>query len=416
MIPKNTRLAVPLALVINGLLAQLAQAQHASPNADYGSPSIYDWDWLLTRPVEPSPSLETHSPTPAREPAKGGQGGNILPTIPGNPISRSPLLDALNKLGPAEREAALAQLAGADNANLAQATLSGARQVGDSALSAMRQPGEGGSRLWLQSLNNTGRFEPAQGRKDFHQTTQGLVLGADWSLGNEWRLGLVGGKSRSDHKGSHFKGELDSWHAGAYALRQEGAAALRLGAIHSQHAGDTRRSVAFSGYRDRLSGNYTATSQQAFAEFGYTLGHAHLSAEPFAQLGYERYSRKGHLEKGGEAALRNSGQAQDNFSTTLGLHAAGAWQLGGGLSLAPQLSAGWRHLYGKLDNPTVQMNPATGMTFMTRGIAEDKDSLVIDAGLELNLSPRHSLGVGYSGEFGERNRSHGLMGQWTLAF
>lgn len=62
------------------------------------------------------------------------------------------------------------------------------------------------------------------------------------------------------------------------------------------------------------------------------------------------------------------------------------------------------------------MNPATGMTFMTRGIAEDKDSLVIDAGLELNLSPRHSLGVGYSGEFGERNRSHGLMGQWTLAF
>ncbi|WP_416771081.1 autotransporter outer membrane beta-barrel domain-containing protein [Pseudomonas sp. RHF3.3-3] len=410
MLPK-TRLAISLALVLNGLLAQQAQAQQPPPNAYRGSSSVYDWDWLLKQPPEPGGSLPTTSPSPAHEPAKGGQGGNILPTIPA-----SPLLEALNRLGPAEREAALTQLAGADNANLAQATLGATRQVGASALSAMLQPDNGRSRLWLQSLSNVGRFEPAQGGKDFQQTTRGLVLGADWSLGNEWRLGLLGGKSRSEHKGSHFRGELDSWHAGAYALRQDGPAALRFGAIHSSHAGSTQRHVAFSGYQDRLSGNYTATSQQAFAEFGYSLGNNQLSTEPFAGLGYQRYSRQGHTEKGGEAVLKNSGQALDNFSTTLGLRAAGNWRFGHGMSLTPHLSAGWKHLYGELDSITRQTNRATAMTFTTRGIAQDRDSLAIEAGLELNLSSRHRLGLGYSGELGAKNSNHGIMGQWALAF
>ncbi len=290
MFPNKTPLAVALGLALNGLLAQQAQAQHPL---------------TLTHPERPTMVAAAQPPQ-----VWGGQGGNYKPPIP-RPME-SPLRDALSRLDPTAKEAALAQLAGADQASLAQATLSGASQVGNSALSAMRQLGHaansstqqiplsghdqarpGESRVWLQALSNTGRFEQTQGRKDFQQTTQGIVLGADW-----WRQITLHPRRQS-----------------AYALRQSGPAALRLGAIHSDHDGTTQRHVAFSGYQDRLSADYAATSQQAFAEFGYTLGNARLSAEPFASLGYERYSRKAHQEKGGEAALKNSAQTQDNVSS-----------------------------------------------------------------------------------------------------
>ncbi|WP_244861926.1 autotransporter outer membrane beta-barrel domain-containing protein [Pseudomonas sp. Ost2] len=335
------------------------------------------------------------------------------------------------------------QLSGAANANLGRATLKGASQVGNSALSAMRQLGNAPSerllagangapgqvslsghsqikpndtRLWVQALNNASTFDQPTETKAFEQNTKGLVMGVDWALDNEWRVGLLGGKSQSEHKASRFEGDLDSWHVGTYALHQSGPVALRLGAIHSDHSGKTKRNVKFGSYKDRLAGNYDATSQQAFAELGYNLGSGSLIAEPFANLGYERYSRKGYTEKGGEAALKASAQTLDNFSTTFGLRTASIRNMDSGMSLAPRLSAGWKHLYGALDDTSTQLNQVTGRTFNTKAIGQDRDSLVVEAGLDLNLSARHSIGVAYNGEMGSSSRSNGVMGQWKMAF
>ncbi|NWD03428.1 autotransporter domain-containing protein [Pseudomonas gingeri] len=372
---------------------------------------------------------------------RGGQGGNTKPPIP-KPIE-SPLQNALAGLNATAKRDAWAQLSGAANANLGRATLKGASQVGNSALSAMRQLGNAPSerllagangapgqvslsghsqikptdtRLWVQALNNASHFEQAPGQKDFEQNTQGLVMGVDWALDNEWRVGLLGGKSQSEHKASRFEGNLDSWHVGTYALHQSGPVALRLGAIHSDHSGKTKRNVEFGSYKDRLAGNYNATSQQAFAELGYNLGTGSLIAEPFANLGYQRYSRKGYTEKGGEAALKASAQTLDNFSTTFGLRTASIRNMDSGMSLAPRLSAGWKHLYGALDDTSTQVNQVTGRTFNTKAIGQDRDSLVVEAGLDLNLSARHSIGVAYNGEMGSSSRSNGVMGQWKMAF
>src|SRR5450830_1339048 len=308
---------------------------------------------------------------PQRDDPKGNQGGNVSQPFP-KPID-SPLRTALNKLGTAAKRDARMQLSGAGNTSLGAATLSGASQVGNSALAAMRQlgndptqrqlAGQNGapgqvslsgrseirpneSRVWLQALNNASAFDQPAGQKAFEQDPRGLVVGVDWALDNEWRMGLLGGKSQSKHKANRFEGGLDSWHVGTYALHQSGPVALRLGAVHSQHYGKTERNVEFSGYKDRLTGNHNANSQQAFAELGYNLGSDSLSAEPFASLGYQRYSRQGYTEKGGEAALKADAQTQSNFNTTLGLRTASIKHMDNKMSLAPRLSAGWKHLYG----------------------------------------------------------------------
>ena len=329
---------------------------------------------------------------------------------------------------------ALEQLAAGSNANLAKATLSSVMPVSTSMLSAMRQldhragSGHGGAnaprraagneaagRVWIQGLGHGGTVD-----RDFDSTlkhaTQGLILGADWRIDEQWHVGLVGGKSQTRFDAHRYDGALDSWHLGAYAVRQDGPLALRLGATFASHEGTSKRRVAFDGFNDRLRGNYDANTQQAFAELGFNLGRNNVTLEPFASLGYQRYQRDSYTEKGGDAALKIFGQTRDNLSTTLGFRTAKTGHLNNGMSLTPRFSAGWKHLYGELDGDTRQQLVKGGKRFAVTGAELDRNSLAVDAGLDLGLSANHTLGVGLTGEFGTESRTHGVMAQWRMGF
>lgn len=360
----------------------------------------------------------------------------------------SPLYNALLNTTNATAGGAIEQLAGSSTANLTSATLGASAQVGNSMLAAMHQMGGGAGllvgldqkdtpalaatgvpsdarnlndpnargRLWLQGIGSYGKLDAEHGSNGLTQRTKGTLLGADWALDSDWRVGVLGGYSKTDLDTTGVDGSVDSWHAGLYALRQNGPLALRLGAAYSGHQGDSKRTVAFNGFSDRPKGDYDANSQQAFAELGYAMGSGRLSAEPFANLGYQRYQRDSYSEKGGAAALHVDGQTQDNFSSTFGLRLAHLSQLDNGISLTPRVSAGWKHTYGEVDSNTRQAFVAGGTAFNVEGSALDRDSLLLEAGLDVGLSARHSLGLGYTGELGSNSRNHALTGQWQMRF
>ncbi|WP_219337469.1 autotransporter domain-containing protein [Pseudomonas sp. Xaverov 259] len=360
----------------------------------------------------------------------------------------SPLYTALLNTTNATAGGAIEQLAGSSTANLTNATLGASAQVGNSMLAAMQQMGGGAGllvgldqkdtpalaatgvpsdarnlndpnargRLWLQGIASYGKLDGEHGSNGLTQRTKGTLLGADWALDSDWRVGVLGGYSKTDLDTTGVDGSVDSWHAGVYALRQSGPLALRLGAAYSGHQGDSKRTVAFNGFSDRPKGDYDANSQQAFAELGYALGNGRLSAEPFANLGYQRYQRDSYSEKGGAAALHVDGQTQDNFNSTFGLRLAHLNQLDNGISLTPRVSAGWKHTYGNVDSNTRQAFVAGGTAFNVEGSALDRDSLLLEAGLDVGLSARHSLGLGYTGELGNNSHNHALTGQWQMRF
>ncbi|WP_455929021.1 autotransporter outer membrane beta-barrel domain-containing protein [Pseudomonas fluorescens] len=360
----------------------------------------------------------------------------------------SPLYNALLNTTNATAGGAIEQLAGSSTANLTSATLGASAQVGNSMLAAMHQMGGGAGllvgldqkdtpalaatgvpsdarnlndpnargRLWLQGIGSYGKLDGEHGSNGLTQRTKGTLLGVDWALDSDWRVGVLGGYSKTDLDTTGVDGSVDSWHAGLYALRQNGPLALRLGAAYSGHQGDSKRTVAFNGFSDRPKGDYDANSQQAFAELGYAMGSGRLSAEPFANLGYQRYQRDSYSEKGGAAALHVDGQTQDNFSSTFGLRLAHLSQLDNGISLTPRVSAGWKHTYGEVDSNTRQAFVAGGTAFNVEGSALDRDSLLLEAGLDVGLSARHSLGLGYTGELGSNSRNHALTGQWQMRF
>jgi len=413
----------------------------------------------IVEPVAPSPSaLQTSTPTPATAletnpvpappsalaaiPAATAEQGQTVTTQaeqaadqpaavltkPAN-TAVAALLSSDNATAPI----ALEQLAAGSNANLAKATLSSITPVSASMLSAMQQlsnhsdrtytsanaPRQASAaadtgRVWIRALGHGGKVD-----RDVDSTlkhaTHGLVLGADWRLDEQWHIGLLGAKSQTRLDARQYDGDLDSWHLGAYAVRQDGPLALRLGATWASHEGSSKRSVAFNGFSDRLQGNYNANTQQAFAELGYNFGR-HATLEPFASLGYQRYQRDSYREKGGDAALKVIGQTRDNLSSTFGLRTAHTTRLDNGISLTPRLSAGWKHTFGEIDNHTHQQLIKGGKRFEIAGAALDRNSLAIDTGLDLGLSASHTVGVSLTAEAGNDSRTHGVMGQWRMAF
>lgn len=345
---------------------------------------------------------------------------------------------------------ALEQLAGTSNASMAAATLAGSSQVGNVMQGAMSQLGGfGGSlqasvlredgpqlvatgvpnearglhdpkaagRLWVQALGSHGIVDGEHGSHDVDQTTGGTLFGADWAMSPDWRLGVVGGYSRTDvDAGQGASGDIDSYHVGVYALHQMDQLALRLGAAYSTHDGKNKRQVSFSGVDQRLQGDYDADSQQAFAELAYQYVDGRLLAEPFATLGYQRYSRDAYSEKGGSAALRVDDQDQDNVSSTLGLRIAHLGMLDSGMSFTPRLSVGWRHTYGNVDSETRQAFISGGSSFSAQGTALDRNSLLLEVGADLGITASQSIGLAYTGEMGSNAQNNGVVAQWQLAF
>ncbi|WP_248742434.1 MULTISPECIES: autotransporter domain-containing protein [unclassified Pseudomonas] len=345
-------------------------------------------------------------------------------------ISTNSAVNALLGSSKSDATNAIEQLAGGGNANLAGATLNSVSPVSASLLSAMHQldgirdnrtnsprnaAGSADSgRVWLQALGHGGKLDSDV--EPTRHSTKGLLLGADWRVDEQWSLGLMSGTSNTRIDSRELDGTLDSWHLGAYALRQNGPLSLKLGASWNNHDGKTKRDVAFNRFSNRLEGNYNANTQQVFAESGYNLGRENVRFEPFASLGYERYQRDAYTEKGGTAALKVQDQSQGNMNSTFGLRLAKVSTLDNGMRLTPRLSASWKHVYGDTQTDTRQRLVSGGRDYTVYGANLDRNSLKLDTGLDLAISSNHVLGLGLTGEIGTDSRHHGVSGQWQMAF
>ena len=316
--------------------------------------------------------------------------------------------------------AALEQLAGSQNANLAAATQNTTQQLGSQLLSTLQAlPDTDEGHFWTKGVRNEGRLARQGGSAGVSTDTQGLMLGADWALDQAWRVGVMGAKTSSRFDAQRFDADLDSWHLGGYAVRQDGPLALRLGGIYSRHAGTNKRRIQLLDYEEQLKGSYDAQSQTLFSELGYRLGSADVSAEPFIGLGYQRYHRDSFKERGGLAALNVGSQTQQNLNSTVGLRLATEYRFDHQVSLTPHLSTRWKHLYGAVDSQVRQSyrhTPGLIDDFTITGTSLDRDSLELQAGLDLALSAQHTVGLSYSGQAGTHSRNQGLMGQWMMSF
>ncbi len=76
---------------------------------------------------------------------------------------------------------------------------------------------------------------------------------------------------------------------------------------------------------------------------------------------------------------------------------------------------GWRNALGTVD-PTSTHAFAGGSTFAVAGASLPQGAAVIEAGLDLNLSPNVDLGVAYDGQISSALQQHGIKANLSVKF
>ena len=270
--------------------------------------------------------------------------------------------------------------------------------------------------LWGQGFGSWGRSSSDGNAAALSRSTGGFLAGADATLFDDWRLGLLAGYSRTsfETKRRVSTGDSDNYHLGLYGGTQWGALGLRAGAAYSWHDLSTTRSASFPGFGGTLHGNYDAGTAQIFGELGYGVTTRGFGLEPFANLAYVSQHADHFSERGGAAALTGNGGTQGLAFTTLGLRLSGEFTLAG-LDGSARGLLGWRHAIGDVA-PRALLSFAGASLFSVAGIPISKDALVLEAGLDLAISKSASLGLSYAGQLGNGAASQSVKGSLAVRF
>ncbi|GLK73507.1 autotransporter domain-containing protein [Ancylobacter dichloromethanicus] len=273
-----------------------------------------------------------------------------------------------------------------------------------------------GPALWATGFGSWSEFDGTGNAASLSGSTGGFLIGTDTALAAGWRLGLAGGYSATsfDVDGRASSGDSDNWHLGVYGGNQWGALALRAGLAYTWQDVSTSRSVAFAGYADSLKADYNAGLFQAFGELGYRWDTALAAFEPFANLAYVSLDTDGFGERGGAAALAGTGSGMDTSFTTLGVRLEKDIALGR-LSTTLRGTAGWRHAFGDI-TPVATQAFLGAASFDTAGIAIAEDAAVVEAGLDVLVGATATLGVAYTGQFGDGVTQNGFNATMKIDF
>jgi fibronectin-binding autotransporter adhesin len=281
--------------------------------------------------------------------------------------------------------------------------------------------------LWGQGFGDWGRVKSDGNAATLSRSTGGFVLGGDISatnlMGGDWRFGLAGGYTNDSidvsERGS--SGTFESVFGGVYAGASFGALQLRAGALYGTNTTSITRSVAFPGFSESLSSNSGGSTAQAFGEAGYRIqlaglspgGGARVTLEPFAGAAAFLIHQNGFTETGGTSALTASARDFNVQTTTLGVRGELAFT---SMPLTVKTMLGWRHAYGNVVPSALLAFQGGAQGFSIAGAPIDRDAFVAEAGIDYAVTSALSVGVSYSGQFGQRAVDNAFKGNVNLRF
>lgn len=284
-----------------------------------------------------------------------------------------------------------------------------------------RPPSAESFAVWGQGYGSFGRTRSDGNAASLSRSTGGLLVGADATVFDTLRLGVVAGYSRSefDVNGRLSSGESDNYHLGLYGGGQFGALSLRTGLSYTWHDLSTRRGIVAAGLGDRLRADYDAETVQLFGEAGYRidLGQTALgqvALEPFAGLAYVNLRSDGFVERGGAAALSGASDDLSLGYATLGLRAATTTRLAG-MDVTLRGGLGWRHAFGEVD-PKVTLAFAEGNRFSIAGLPIARNAALVEAGLDIALGVNTTLGASYTAQLAKDAQDHAFKANLAIRF
>lgn len=271
-------------------------------------------------------------------------------------------------------------------------------------------PQDGALPVWAETV---GAWQTRDDDGNAARATQrngGLIVGADQSVGNGWRvggaLGYTDSTLRVDDRNS--KSQVNSYSATLYGGKAFEAGVgefnLLMGAAYSWHTIDSQRRIDVAGLNQSLKADYHAGAAQLFTELGYAVAAGNAVLEPFAGVAWSDLRARGFSESGGSAALSGRAQNDDQTTTTVGVRAKTPFSLGK-TSGTVRGSVGWRHTFGGLAPQSTHAFNGS-QPFTVAGAPSARDTALLELGADIAVSRNATLGVSYAGQFGKGSREN----------
>jgi len=274
--------------------------------------------------------------------------------------------------------------------------------------------------FWAQGFGGWGHVNSDGNAAALDRNTGGFITGVDRRLADGWRLGFAAGYSRSDLSvdARSSSSGIDSYHVALYGGGQLAGFNLRAGAAFAEHDISTARSILFPGFLDTAQSNYHGSTSQLFGEVGRGFAWHQVAVEPFAGVAAVHLETGGFKEFGGTgiAALSGSSAQEDVTYSSLGARIAGNILLASGMILTPRAALSWQHAFGDVTPQSVLAFQSTGVAFDIHGVPLARDTALVEAGVDLHVTPRATLGLLYSGQLAQSVQDHSVKANLVWKF
>ena len=274
-----------------------------------------------------------------------------------------------------------------------------------------------GLTFWTRGFGSWGTFSGDGNAATAQRNLSGFVSGMDANIGDGWRAGLATGYMQSninvDARAS--SADLESYVLAGYAGGSLGPIALRSGSAWTWHSVETSRSVIFPGFFEAENATYNAGTGQVFGEAAYPLLLHHAAVEPFADIAYVHVGTGSFTESGALAALTASGNDEDVGYSLLGVRVAMTFPVAG-IMVMPHGSVAWQYAFGDITPAQTFAFASTGIALGISGVPIAQNSALIDAGLDIVISPDATLGLSYAGQLAGNLQDNGIEGRVKWRF
>jgi len=256
---------------------------------------------------------------------------------------------------------------------------------------------------WNLFMEGNGEFVHVDGDTNaagYNFTTGGVTVGADYHVCDHFTIGIMGGYA--DTGATLTQGgavDVNSGRLGIYSTTYGNGFYLNTMAAGGYNSYDTHR----TGLGGIAQGDTDGEEFDGLISTGYDFHSGNFTVGPIASAQYTYVSINNFTENGSLAPLNIPSQNQDSFRSKVGFKVSSLWHVGG-IVVTPTVSAAWQHEY--LDsNYALDSSFASGAgnIFTVNGPALGRDSVVVNAGVNVQWTPRLGTYLYYDGELGRKN-------------
>ncbi|RLM25879.1 serine protease [Brenneria alni] len=270
--------------------------------------------------------------------------------------------------------------------------------------------------LWLSSWANEGRVDEQPGFARVTHSGYGFLIGNGNQIGANSTLGFAFGSEKSKIKAGQRAAGIDvtAYHIASYFGTMQWGVDVRAGLEYSYMDMASERSITAPGLESRAQAEYHAHLAQGFVEGShrFSLNHS-FSLEPYGNAAYVWLGMPGARENGSTAALGWETQTGSTVFSTLGLRSE--MRFSSPLPVAFYTDAGYQRRMMSDDNQ-MRLRFAQGDEFVVKAASGDRDTLLLRAGVSLDLMRSGKLSIGYQGMVGKNTHNDSVRVQISMTF